>query len=59
MSKKLHCDLCKGVIKDPNENEYKIKHRASWFSGSDRHTSWNKIDAHDECIKKLMEAGSK
>lgn len=43
------CDLC-GKQLYGNDQEYKIKRR--WDSGPD--SGWEKIECHDDCVKKLL-----
>lgn len=50
---KTICDLCKREISEFGESEmriFKIK-EYRWFYGS-----WNRIDAHQSCVRKLFYA---
>lgn len=51
---KRFCDLC-GQPLDTIEGEYKIKKR--WYAGPD--SGWERIDAHEACIKQLLERSKK
>lgn len=45
------CDLCGERLIDKPYNEYRVKRR--WYSFIER--GWEKIEAHDECVKKLLD----
>ena len=46
------CDLCGKPLQEVGR-EYKIKKR--WY-GWPADSGWETIDAHDECVKKLLNA---
>lgn len=50
---KLICDLCGEPIESPEKHsEFKIKKR--WYSWWE--SGWDRIDAHDECVKAVAAA---
>lgn len=52
MSKVLKCDLCKKLIRSGEEYELKVKRRQHyWYE-----YAWIRIDAHNVCIKRIMES---
>ena len=53
---KMYCDLCGKPLSDGNESRnFKIKEfKVSWYE-----FRWQRIDAHDECVKKLFDSVKK
>ncbi len=51
MSYKKVCDLCGKEIVTGDYREFKIKERRGWLE-----SYWVKLDAHDECVRKLVDA---
>lgn len=52
MAYQLICDLCGKPIIDGANKRYRIKERwVSWYE-----SGWVTIDAHEECVKKLIDS---
>jgi len=52
---KMYCDLCGKPLSDNESRNFKIKElKASW----DEHW-WQRIDAHVECVEKLLDSVKK
>ena len=52
---KMYCDLCGKPLDSDKSRNFKIKElKVSWHE-----SWWQRMDAHDECIKKLFDSKKK